>query len=38
MGAVDPGDLVRAAAMRQREDARMGDILLAHGMVNEATL
>ncbi|EKE73174.1 family 2 glycosyl transferase [Celeribacter baekdonensis B30] len=38
MGAVDPGDLIRAAAMRQREDARIGDILLAHGMVEEATL
>ncbi len=38
MGALDPGDLVRAAAMRQREDARIGDILLAHGMVDEPTL
>ena len=38
MGAVDPGDMIRAAAMRQREDARIGDILLAHGMVDETTL
>ena len=38
MGALSPGDLVRATAMRAREDARIGDILLAHGMVDETTL
>ncbi len=38
MGALKPGDLVRAAALRQREDARIGDILLAHHMVDERTL
>ncbi|WP_321364106.1 glycosyltransferase family 2 protein [uncultured Celeribacter sp.] len=38
MGELAPGDLVRAAAMRQREDARIGDILLAHGMVSEPAL
>ncbi|SDW26058.1 glycosyltransferase family 2 protein [Celeribacter indicus] len=38
MGALAPGDLVRATAIRHREDARIGDILLAHGMVEEATL
>ncbi|WP_417279110.1 glycosyltransferase family 2 protein [Celeribacter sp.] len=38
MGELAPGDLVRAAAMRQREDARIGDILLAHGMVSERAL
>ncbi|MBU2935342.1 MULTISPECIES: glycosyltransferase family 2 protein [Pacificibacter] len=38
IGALTPQDLVRATAMRQRHDARIGDILLAHGMVNETTL
>ncbi|WP_370628851.1 glycosyltransferase family 2 protein [Celeribacter sp. PS-C1] len=38
MGELAPGDLVRAAAMRQREDVRIGDILLAHGMVSERAL
>jgi hypothetical protein len=38
MGALAPQDLIRATAMRQRQDARMGDILLAHGMVEETIL
>lgn len=38
IGALTPQDLVRATAMRQRHDARIGDILLAHGMVDEAIL
>lgn len=38
MGALSPKDLIRATAMRQRQDARMGDILLAHGMVEETIL
>ncbi|ATG46144.1 glycosyl transferase [Celeribacter ethanolicus] len=38
MGALAAEDLLRATVLRQREDARIGDILLAHGMVNEATL
>ncbi|MCC6305865.1 MAG: glycosyltransferase [Rhodobacteraceae bacterium] len=37
-GALAPGDLVRALALRAREDASLADILLAHGMVSEATL
>ncbi|MCA0043120.1 glycosyltransferase family 2 protein [Celeribacter litoreus] len=37
-GALSQSDLLRAAAIRQREDARFGDILLAHGMVDEETL
>ncbi|MCX7644122.1 MAG: glycosyltransferase [Rhodobacteraceae bacterium] len=37
-GAVDPGDLVRALALKGREDARLGEILLTHGMVGEAEL
>lgn len=38
MGAVDPGDLLRAVAMRDRQDLPLGDILLAHGWVTEADL
>ncbi len=38
MGALAPQDLLRATVLRQREDARIGDILLAHGMVDEGTL
>jgi|GEM_PF-53069 Glycosyltransferases, probably involved in cell wall biogenesis len=38
MGALAPGDMLRSTVLRQHEDARIGDILLAHGMVNEATL
>jgi len=38
MGALDPGDLVRALALQTREDARLGTILLAHRMVSPSTL
>ena len=38
MGAVAPGDLLKAIAMREREDARLGDILLTHGWITEADL
>ena len=38
MGALAPQDLIRATAMRQRQEARIGDILLAHGMVDETIL
>lgn len=37
-GAVDPGNLLKAAAMRTRGEARLGEILLAHGWVQEADL
>ncbi|MDP3339533.1 glycosyltransferase family 2 protein [Frigidibacter sp.] len=37
-GAVDPGDLLRAVAMRDRQDLPLGDILQAHGWVAEADL
>ncbi len=37
-GALDPGDLARALALRAREDVRLGEILLAHGMVAESEL
>lgn len=37
-GAVDPGDLLRAVAMRDRQDQPLGDILQAHGWVSEADL
>jgi len=37
-GALDPDDLARAVALQAREDARFGDILLAHGMVTPAAL
>lgn len=38
MGAVDPGNMLRAVAMRDRQDLPLGDILLAHGWVAEADL
>ncbi|MGD9918032.1 MAG: glycosyltransferase [Paenirhodobacter sp.] len=38
MGAVSPGDLLKALALRGREDVRLGDILLTHGWVTEAAL
>ncbi|SFJ16429.1 glycosyltransferase family 2 protein [Celeribacter neptunius] len=38
MGALTPDNLLRASAMRQREDTRIGDIFLAHGMVTEDEL
>ncbi|MGO4916452.1 glycosyltransferase [Pseudogemmobacter sp. W21_MBD1_M6] len=37
-GALAPGDLLQALAMRARQDARLGDILLTHGMVTEHAL
>jgi len=37
-GALDPGDLLKALAMQRHQSARLGDILLAHGMVGEAAL
>lgn len=38
MGAVAPGDLLKALALRNRQDVRLGDILLTHGWVTEADL
>lgn len=38
MGAVEPGNLIKAVAMRERQDARLSDLLLAHGWVSEADL
>ena len=38
MKAVDPGDLLKAVALRNRQDVRLGDILLAHGWVTEPAL
>ena len=38
MKAVDPGNLLKAAALRSRQDIRLGDILLAHGWVSEPAL
>ncbi len=38
MRAVEPGNLLKAVALREREEARLGDILLTHGWVNEADL
>lgn len=38
MGAVQPGDLLKAVALRKRQDARLGDILLTQGWVTEADL
>ena len=38
MRAVDPGNLLKALALKDREDAALGDILLAHGWVSEADL
>ncbi len=38
MGAVDPGHLLQAVVMRRRENARLGEILLARGWVAEAEL
>jgi hypothetical protein len=37
-GAVEAGDLLKAVVMRQRQDARLGEILLAHGWVTETAL
>lgn len=38
MDAVAPGDLLKAIALRDREEAMFGDILLTHGWVSEADL
>ena len=38
MGELSAGDMVKAAAMRTRQDVRYGDILLANHMVSEAGL
>ncbi len=38
MGAVDPADLLRAVAMRDRQGLPLGEILQAHGWVSEADL
>ncbi len=38
MRAVTPGNLLKALALRQRQEVRLGDILLAHGWVREADL
>ena len=37
-GAVDPGNLLKALTLRERQDVRLGDILLAHDWVSEADL
>lgn len=37
-GAIEPGNLLKAVAMRARVDARLGDILLAHGWVRPEDL
>lgn len=37
-GVLDPGDLLKALAMQAREEARLGDILLAHKMVTQSQL
>lgn len=38
MGEISAGDMIRAIAMRAREEARFGEILLANNMVSEAGL
>lgn len=38
MKAVEPGNMLKALALRDREEARIGDILLTHGWVGEADL
>jgi len=37
-GAVDPRDLLKAVVMRRRQQARLGEILLANGWVQEEAL
>ena len=37
-GAVRDGDLLKATVMRQRQNVRLGQILLAHGWVTESAL
>ncbi|MCW3781292.1 glycosyltransferase [Defluviimonas salinarum] len=38
MRAVDPGNLLKAIALRDRQALRLGDVLLAHSWVGEAEL
>ena len=38
MQAISPDNLMKALALRRRQDVRLGDILLAHGWVHEADL
>ena len=38
MGALEPGDLAKALAIQQRQDARLGQILLSQGMITEKAL
>ena len=38
MGAIRPSDLVRALALQSRHAGHLGDILLSHGMITDATL
>ncbi|WP_284165077.1 glycosyltransferase [Frigidibacter sp. SD6-1] len=38
MKAVEPGDMLKALALRDRQEVRLGDILLAHGWVSEPAL
>lgn len=38
MKAVEPGNMLKALALREREAARIGDILLTRGWVSEADL
>lgn len=37
-GALSPGNLLKALAMQSREDARLGEILLAHRMIRPEAL
>jgi cellulose synthase/poly-beta-1,6-N-acetylglucosamine synthase-like glycosyltransferase len=38
MKAVEPGNMLKALALRERQDVRLGDILLTRGWVSEADL
>ncbi|MER5172218.1 glycosyltransferase family 2 protein [Thioclava kandeliae] len=38
MGYLSPGDLLKAVSLRGREEARLGDILIAHGWITETQL
>ncbi|MDP2063351.1 MAG: glycosyltransferase [Phaeovulum sp.] len=38
MQAISPDNLLKALALRKRQEVRLGDILLAHGWVREADL
>ncbi|MDH5529593.1 MAG: glycosyltransferase [Paracoccaceae bacterium] len=38
MKAVEPGNMLKAIALRTREDVRLGEILLAHGWVSTSDL